>query len=197
MRNTPECIINLIMFLIVHPQYCYGQSIDYTINHPSIHPGLISITVMLALLRFSLIKFKEWSTAQRASFSKFLNLPTSLLFLDDLHWLQISSQIQYKLAVIYFHTVSGTAPPYLSELLHLCSPSLSLCSAVDTRIFGIPRMGRRTLGKISFQYIGPVLWNSLPISIRRSSSLSYFKSKLKTHLFSSAYWSVVLTIHHQ
>ena len=52
-------------------------------------------------------------------------------------------------------------------------------------------MGRRTLVERSFQYIGPVSWNSLPPSIRHSSSLSSFKPKLKTRLFSSAYWSVV------
>ena len=44
-------------------------------------------------------------------------------FLYDLHWLPISSRIQYKIALICFHIVSGTAPPYLSELLHLYSPS--------------------------------------------------------------------------
>ena len=37
----------------------------------------------------------------------------------DLHWLPISSRIQYKIALICFHIVSGTAPPYLSELIHL------------------------------------------------------------------------------
>ena len=50
-------------------------------------------------------------------------------FLYDLHWLPISSQIQYKIALICFHIVSGTAPPYLSELLHLYSPSRSLLFA--------------------------------------------------------------------
>ena len=40
---------------------------------------------------------------------------------------------------------------FLSELLHLNSPSRSLRSAVDTRIFHVPRMGRRTLGERSFQ----------------------------------------------
>ena len=55
----------------------------------------------------------------------------------------------------------------------------------------------RTLGERPFQYIGPVLWSSIPLSVRHSSSLSSFKSKLKTHLFSSAYWSVILPIHHQ
>ena len=117
-------------------------------------------------------------------------------FLYDLHWLPISSWIQYKIALICFHIVSGTAPPHLSELLHLYSPR-SLRSAADTRIVRVPRMGRRTLEQRSFQYIGPVLWNSLPLSVRHSSSFSSFKSKLKTHLFSSAYWSVVLPVHHQ
>ena len=40
----------------------------------------------------------------------------------------------------------------------------------------------------SFQYIGPVMWNSLSFSVRHATTLSSFKSKLKTHLFSSAYW---------
>ena len=125
-------------------------------------------------------------------------------FLNDLHWLPISGRIQYKIALICFHIVSGTAapylsellhlyspsgtaPPYLSEMLHLYSPSRSLRSAADTRIFRVPGMGRRTLGARSFQDFGPVLWNSLPLSVRHSSSLSSFKSKLKTYLFSSAY----------
>ena len=67
-------------------------------------------------------------------------------FLYDLHWLPISSRIQYKIALICFHIVSGTAPPDLSELLHLYSPSRSLRSAADTRIFRVPRMGRMTPG---------------------------------------------------
>ena len=52
--------------------------------------------------------------------------------------------------------VSGTAPPDLSELLHLYSPSRFLRSAADTRIFRVPKIGRRTTGERSFQYIGPV-----------------------------------------
>ena len=112
-------------------------------------------------------------------------LITPLLF--DLHLLLISSRIQYKIDLPDFHIISGTAPPYLSELLHLYSPSRSLHSASDTRIFRVPRMCWRTLGERSFQYIGPVIWNSLPFFVRHATSLSSFKSKLKTHLFSSAY----------
>ena len=51
---------------------------------------------------------------------------TPLLF--DVHWLLISSRIQYKIALTCFHIISGTAPPHLLELLHLYS-SRSLHSA--------------------------------------------------------------------
>ena len=49
-----------------------------------------------------------------------------------------------------FHIISGTAPPYLSELLHLYSPSPSLRSASDTRIFRVPR--EDSLGEILSEY---------------------------------------------
>ena len=107
--------------------------------------------------------------------------------LVDLHSLSTSSRIQYKIALTCFNIISGTAPPYLFELLHLFSPSRSLRSASDIRILCVPRVCRRTLAERSFQYIGPVIWNSLPFSIRHATSLSSFKPKLKTHLFSSAY----------
>ena len=59
-----------------------------------------------------------------------------------------------------------------------------LRSASDSGIFRVSRMGRIPLGKRAFQYVGPVFWNSLPISVKHSSSLSSFQIKLKTHLFS-------------
>ena len=61
---------------------------------------------------------------------KILYLPTSLLY--EIHLPPISSQIQCKIFLICFHVVSGTGPPYLSELLHPYSPSRSLRSFEDT-----------------------------------------------------------------
>ena len=88
---------------------------------------IIAMLPLLALLRFSLIKSREWSTAQLASFFAHI---TPLLF--DLHWLPISNRIQYKIALDCFNIVYGTAPQYLSELLHLYSPPCSLHSSSDT-----------------------------------------------------------------
>ena len=123
--------------------------------------GLIIVMLsLLALLRFSFIRSPLATNQQPHSVQNISHL---------------------------LHIVSGIALPYLSDLLRLYSPSRSLRSASDTRIFRVSRMGRRTLRERSFQYIGPVLWNSLPLSVRHSSSLYSFKSKVITHLFSSAY----------
>ena len=61
-------------------------------------------------------------------------------------------------------------------------------------IFCVPRVCRRTLGERSSQYIGPVIWNSLPFFVRHATSLSSFKSKLKIHLFSSAYYHFLSSV---
>ena len=114
------------------------------------------------------------------------------------YWLPISSQIQYKIALICIHIASGTAPPYLSELLHLYSSFRALCSVSDAQIFHDPRMGRRTLGERSFQYIGPVS-GTLFLSLS-SIRLHSLHSKLKTNLSSSVYCHFLsshLPTHHQ
>ena len=89
---------------------------------------------LLALLRFSLIKIKTQNqTAINCSARLICKAPKSAL-LYGLHWLPISSRSQYKIALICFHIVSGTAPPYLSELLHLSTLFLALF--VQPRILG-------------------------------------------------------------
>ena len=92
--------------------------------------------------------------------------------------------LQYKRALISLHVVSCRASPY--ELLRLYSPSRSLRSASDTGIFRIFLGWQVDPVEEVLQYIGPVLWNSHTVSVRHSSSLISFKSKLKTHIFSSA-----------
>ena len=97
---------------------------------------LINVVLfLLAVLRFSLIKFREWSAAQLTSSSKLLSLPTSLLYfmISTAHWLPISSQTQKQSSS---HLLShclwySSDPPYLSQLLHLYS-----FFAVFTQILG-------------------------------------------------------------
>ena len=104
--------------------------------------------------------------------------------LKSLHWLPIEKRIQYKIALLCFKYFNNLAPSYISDLLHVYTPSRQLRSATDTRIFRIPSCRTKTYGNRSFSYQAPVIWNQLPYSVRHSSSLALFKSSLKTHLFS-------------
>ena len=44
---------------------------------------------------------------------------------------------------------------------------------------------RTSFGKRSFSTAAPSVWNSLPTSVLNCDSLTLFKARLKTHLFSS------------
>ena len=104
--------------------------------------------------------------------------------LQQLHWLPISEQIKYKTACVCYNAITGSSPSYLSELLHLYSPSRSLHSSSDTRMLKIQCFNHKTNGFRTFSHFGPPIWNNLPQDIRHSAILSSFKSQLKTFLFS-------------
>ena len=104
--------------------------------------------------------------------------------LQQRHWLPNFKRIKYKTACRCYNTITGSAPSYLSELLHLYSPSRSLRSSSDTRMLKLQRFNRKTHGFRTFSHFGPHIWNNLPQDIRQSATLSSFKSKLKIFLFS-------------
>ena len=104
--------------------------------------------------------------------------------LEKLHWLPISERIKYKVACMCFSAINGCGPAYLSELLHVYTPSRTLRSSSDTRMLEIQQCKRKTHGFRTFSCFGPHIWNSLPQDLRHCSTLSSFKAKLKTFLFS-------------
>ena len=71
-----------------------------------------------------------------------------------------------------------------SELLHVYTPSRTLRSSSDTRMLKIQQYKRKTHGFRTFSCFGSHIWNSLPQDLRHCSTLSPFKAKLKTFLFS-------------
>ena len=54
--------------------------------------------------------------------------------LEKLHWLPIPEHIKYKVACMCFNAINGSGPAYLSELLHVYTPSRTLRSFSDTRM---------------------------------------------------------------
>ena len=91
-------------------------------------------------------------------------------------------------ALIYLICLTPPPPPPLSpplsELLHVYTPSRTLRSSSDTRMLEIQQYKRKTHGFRTFSCFGPHIWNSLPQDLRHCATLSSFKAKLKTFLFS-------------
>ena len=54
--------------------------------------------------------------------------------LENMHWLPISERIKYKVACMCFSAINDSGPAYLSELLHISTPSHTLRSSSDTRM---------------------------------------------------------------
>ena len=95
-----------------------------------------------------------------------------------------SERIKYKVACMCFSAINGSGPAYLSELLHVYTPSHTLRSSSDTRMLEIQQYKCKTHSFRTFSCFEPHIWNSLPQDLRHCSTLSSFKAKLKTFLFS-------------
>ena len=91
---------------------------------------------------------------------------------------------QFRLCVLTYHCLHGTAPAYLADSLRLTSEvvaRLSLRSA-DTTTLMVPPTRRVTFGDRAFPVAAARAWNSLPLHIRAASSLSSFRRQTKAHL---------------
>ena len=105
--------------------------------------------------------------------------------LIQLHWLPISHRIQYKLLLLIFKCLHGTAPAYLTSLLQPYTPARALRSTTQHLLQ--EQKAQRKYGERAFCVCGPKLWNSLPLSVRGSKTIASFKTVLKTYLFKLAY----------
>ena len=142
--------------------------------------GLTTATVSLWVhLILSSNLSRKFRTLLQDLFSWHTVTTTQHLSWKKVHWLLISERIKYKVACMCFNAIGGSGPAYLSELLHVCTPSRTLRSSSDTRMLEIQQCKRKTHGFRTFSCFGPHTWNSLPQDLRHCSTLSSFKAKLK------------------
>ena len=98
----------------------------------------------------------------------------------------VHKRIIFKLLVLAYRSIRGTAPQYLSSLLRSHQLSRNLRSASQA-LLTVDRTRLDTYGNRAFSVVGPVLWNELPHDIMCAETLSSFKSQLKKHLFCQAF----------
>mgnify|MGYP001610128382 CR=1 FL=1 len=109
--------------------------------------------------------------------------------LRDLHWLQVPQRVEYKLAVLIYRCLQGTAPSYLAAEVHRVADvdSRRRLRSASTCALVVPRSRRSTLGDRSFPVAAARVWNSLPQNVTQAPSLETFKARLKTLLFTRSY----------
>ena len=101
--------------------------------------------------------------------------------LAELHWLPVKKRIEFKIAAITYKVLQNKQPSYLFEILEPYSPPRDLRSS-DKVLLTKPLI-KSALGRRSFSYAAPHIWNMLPDYLRNATSLSSFASQLKTHFF--------------
>jgi len=82
----------------------------------------------------------------------------------ELHWLDVSERVAYKLSVMMFSCMHGQAPQYLIDF---CHPASSVASrqqlrSASRRLLIVPRCRLSTTARRAFSVAGPSVWNSLP-----------------------------------
>ena len=88
----------------------------------------------------------------------------------------------FKLAVIVYRALYGTAPSYLSEQLCYIAdmPARTRLPSSSTSLLDVHPARRVTVGDRSFATAGPRIWNTLPRDVTTATSLLSFCRKLKT-----------------
>ena len=112
------------------------------------------------------------------------------------HWLRAPEHIKFKLVVIVYRALHGTAPQYLSDRLKYVvnlpmRPRGQLCLSTSSLLDVYPSR-RVTVDDRSLAAAGLRLWNSLPADVQSAPLLTTFRQKLKTHLFRQLYPDIVL-----
>ena len=108
----------------------------------------------------------------------------------QLHWLDIRSRVRFKISLLVFKCLHGSAPRYLSDYcvpMPVSSTRSSLRSArFQERLLIVPRTRTKTIGSRGFFHASPAIWNLLPDDLRDPElSIGCFRNKLKTFLFFS------------
>ena len=105
---------------------------------------------------------------------------------DELHWLDVSDRVFFKLAVTVHRCLNGCAPPYRTTY---CIPAAGADTwrhlrSANCQLLAVPRYQLNTYSCRAFSAVGPIVWNSLPDFIRHPTiSVDCFRRLLKTYLF--------------
>ena len=88
-----------------------------------------------------------------------------------------------------YDRITPLLPRYLAEELHQSSAdeARQRLRSASTSSFVVRRTRLSTIGDGAFPVAASRLWNTLPLNVTSESSISVFRKRLKTHLFSHSF----------
>jgi hypothetical protein len=108
--------------------------------------------------------------------------------LHDLHWLKSQERVDFKLAVTVYKCLHGLAPQYLvNSIQRVAESGRRQLRSSSTEALVVPFTRLITAGDRAFSSFGSRLWNSLPRYVTAATTLSTFRSRLKTYLFKRSF----------
>ncbi len=145
-------------------------------------------SLFIGLPKYLLMKLQSVQNAAARVVSGAYKYDHITPILRSLHWLKIPQRTQYKVSVITFKALDGTAPKYIKDLLTPVDERRSRqLRSSNQKLLVTNKTNTKSYGDRAYCNAAPPLWNSLPLSLRNANSLSSFKSGLKTHLFKQCY----------
>ena len=169
-RSVSPAVLQSLVVSLVLSRLDYGNATLAGLPRNQLD-GLQSVMNAAAWLVCSARKYKHITPLLRA-----------------LHWLPVHERIEFKLAVLIFRCLHGTAPPYLAKkLCHVADiDARRRLRSASTSALITPSSHRSTIGDRAFFVTAPCIWNSLPSTVTASETLGIFKCRLKTHLFAAS-----------
>ena len=110
--------------------------------------------------------------------------------LCDLHCLPVRKRVHYKLLLLTYKTLNGSAPEYIVNQLQIYCPTRLLRSA-DRNLLSVKNTCIK-IGDSSFTVAASVPWNALPCHTRKARTIECFKSMIKTYLYYVYYDKLVI-----
>jgi len=116
----------------------------------------------------------DWNSIQNI-----LNFKNLIEIASNIYWILKINHFKRHLKI--WHSFNSCKFASNSYSIYSWFSSTHLCIIPSTN-FKLPCI-KSSLGCRSFSFRAPHIWNSLPLSLKTTTSLSYFTSHLKTFLF--------------
>ena len=110
---------------------------------------------------------------------------SAVFLFNELKWLSFKNRLNYHIGVITYKILNGHTPNYMCSLISVShNTSYNLRSSTNHNLAILKRPKTNHLQN-TFGYSSRMVWNGIPLNIKKSSSINAFKAKFKLFLQNS------------